>query len=480
MSLKGKTIRGILWNGAGKFVIQGLQLVISIVLARLLMPADFGIIGIAMIFIGLIALVNEMGIAAAVVQRLEIDSRDLGTMFVSSVAVGIILTVLLIASSGLIAIYFNTPVLSPILKVLSLTFIIGSFGVIQKALLNRKLDFKKIAIGEIGGISAYGIVAIMLAVLGYGVWSIVWGTLANSITATLIFSFMSHWKPVVLFDYKKFRETIHFGANVFGTNLINYLRMNLASFITGRYLGNTDLGYYSLANTLSSMTAGRISFIIGRVMFPALSKIQNDTERFRNFYLKTIRVISIVSFPLLIGLFVLAKPLVLVVYGEKWSMAIIPLQILSIVGMFQSIGSTVGFVLLAKGRSDIEFKWNLFYLGAFFLVLIISVHYGLIALVLGVAFLTVFGIPIIQKITNSLIDLTFKEMLGVLLPVLLTSLTMGGIVFGFYEFFLPFIPQLILLIASILLGAVSYLGILVTWNRIEMIDLWKSLVKSNA
>ena len=480
MSLKEKTVKGIIWNGVGKFVIQGLQLVISIVLARILTPADFGIIGIALIFIGLITLVNEMGVAAAVVQKLEIDSRDIGTMFITSVAVGLVLAILLAISSKPISIFFNTPVLSPILRVLSLTFIIGSFGVIQKALLNRKLDFKKIALGETGGILAYGAVAITLAVIGYGVWSIVWGTLANSIMATLLFGFMSHWKPVLLFDYKKFRETVHFGANVFGTNVINYLRMNLASFITGRYLGNADLGYFSLANTLSSMTVGRISYIVGRVMFPALSKIQDDTERFKNYYLKTIRTISIISFPLLMGLFVLAKPIVLVVDGEKWGMAIVPLQILAVVGLFRSIGSTVGFVLLAKGRSDIEFKWNLFYLVAFLLVLLISVRYGLIALVLGVAFVTIFGIPIIQKITNKLIDLTFKEMFGVLSPVFLTSLVMGGIVFVFYQFLSPLIPQLILLILSIFLGAISYLSIMAMWNTVEMKDLWKSLVKVNS
>ncbi|NOY77818.1 MAG: MOP flippase family protein [Calditrichaeota bacterium] len=480
MNLKEKTIQGIIWNGAGKFIIQGLQLVISVVLARLLTPADFGIIGIAMIFIGLIALVNEMGIAASIVQKLEVDARDLGTMFVTSLLVGMGLMVLLALFSKQISVFFRTPVLSPILKILSLTFLIGAVGIVQKALLNRHLNFRKIAMGEIAGILAYGLVSISLAMSGYGVWSIVWGTMTNSVVATLFFVIMSHWRPVLIFDYQRFKKMFHFGANVVGTNIVNYIRMNLATFITGRYLGNTDLGYYSLANTLSSMTVGRISFIIGRVMFPALSKIQDDNERFKNYYLKTIRSISIISFPLLVGLFVLAKPLVLTVYGEKWAQAIIPLQILAVVGLFRSIGTTVGFVLLAKGRSDIDFRWNIFYVMAFLLVLVVSVKHGLIAMVSGLAFVTIAGMPIIQKITNSLIDLTFKEMIRVLYPVFLMALAMGGIVYLAFIILTPFLPQLILLILCTFLGVLSYFMFMMTWNREEMKDLWKSLVKTNS
>ena len=354
---------------------------------------------------------------------------------------------------------------------------IGALGVVQKALLNRKLNFKKIAIGEIAGISAYGAVSILLAVAGYGVWSIVWGTMANAIVSTLFFVIASHWKPVFVFEYRRFREMFHFGANVVATNIVNYIRMNLASFITGRYLGNSELGFFSLANTLSSMTVGRISFIIGRVMFPALSKIQDDNERFKNYYLKTIRAISIISFPLLVGLFVLAKPIVLTVYGEKWARAIVPLQILAIVGMFRSIGTTVGFVFLAKGRSDISFRWNLFYVVAFLMVLLFTVRHGLIAMVWGLAFVTIAGMPIIQKIANSLIDLKFSEMLRVLSPVFLTSAVMGGIVYFFFAVFSTFISQLLLLILAIVLGAISYVGLMMIWNRSEMLDLWKSIVR---
>ena len=478
MILKDQAIFGIIWNGLGKTVNQAVQFAIMVVLARLLTPSDFGIIAIALIFTRLITLLNEMGIAAAVIQRSKIEDDDLYTLFTSSIVSGVILTGVLILISPYLARFFDKQILEPVLKVLSITLIIGSLGVIQKSLLNRAVNFKKITKVEVSGVIVYGVVSIILAGLGYGIWSIVWGTITNHIVCTSIFWIKSDWKPKLMFHFGRFKQLIIFGLNVFGTNLVNFVGLNIASFVTGKFLGMASLGIYNLANSITSQTVGRLSFIIGRVMFPTLSKMQDDNERFSNAYIKVLQFIAIISFPILIGITVIAKPFILVVFGEKWSGSIFPLQALALIAIIRSIGNTVGFVLLSKGRSDIEFKWNVLHIIVFTGLLLYTVQYGLNVLVIGIVAINLIGIPIIQKITYSLIDLTLTRVVKTLLPIFLSALLMGVLVFVFDYFIAGYVSSLVLVILSIILGSVSYLSFLFIFNSSQMNELKNSFSDS--
>lgn len=478
MNLKDRTIVGIIWNGFGRFVIQGLQILILIVLARILTPSDFGIVGIAAIFTRLITLLNEIGIASAVVQRLEIDKEDLSTLFVASLVSGIVLTGIMLFVAQYLALFFDVAVLQPVLQVLSITLIIGAASAVQKALCNRKLDFRQLAIFEACGMALYGIVSIVLALSGFGIWSIIYGTIANHLVCSVLFWIKSDWKPQFMFYFDRFKKLVDFGLIVLLTRLVNYVGINLASFVTGKFLGPAMLGLYSLANDMSSMTVGRITNIIGRVMFPTLSKMQDDNERFNNAYLKVLQFISIISFPLLVGMAVLAEPLILIVFGEKWRLAIFPLQALASIGILRSIGSSVGFVLLSKGRSDIELKWNLFYLLLFFAVLFFTAKFGLNALVMGIVAVNLVGIPIIQKITFSLIGLTFARLFMALGHILVCSILMGFAVYSFYYLLNPFSGDVLNFVFAIILGIVSY--VLFLWGLVpgQMREMWSSLSDS--
>ena len=476
MELKKQAILGVTWNGLGKIVIQTVQLGIMIILARILMPADFGVIATTMIFTRLITLLNEMGIAAAVIQKEKIETVELATLFTASLVFGIFLSITLIACSLPLARFYNKEILAPILKLSSVTLIIGSLSVIQKALLNRNLNFKKIAQVEIFGIVGYGVVSIILAIKGYGVWSIVWGNIANHVLSTIIFWFVSEWKPILQFNFKCFLKLCKFGLNVFGTNLVNYTGMNLASLIIGKFLGMTSLGLYDLANNLTSQTVGRLTFIIGRVMFPTLSQMQNDNKRFANAYMKVLQVLIMIISPLLIGVAALARPFVFLVFGEKWNGSILPLQVLALVAILGTISSTVGFVLISKGRSDIELKFNIIYIFIYMLMLLFSIRFGLNGVVVSIVLITLISGPIIQKISFSLIDIKLMHVYLNIAPILISSTMMGIIVYAFSKVVSIYLATSWILVCSILIGIVVYLALLRILNRDGLKEIKTSLV----
>jgi len=479
LTLKDRAIFGIIWNGLGKFLNQAMQLLIMVILARLLTPSDFGVIGIAFIFTRFITLVNEMGIAASIIQKLDIQEKDLNTMFTVGLVVGFALMLILIVAAKSLAIFFETEILEPVLKMLAVIFFIGSLGLIQKALFNRDVDFKTIAIVETIGTVFYGVISITFALFGYGVWSIVYGAIANHVVTTAIFYFKSHWKPKIRFHYDRFVDNIKFGANVFGTNLVNYFYQNLVSFVTGKYLGTAPLGLYTLANNLTSQTVGRLSYIVGRVMFPTMSKIQDDNERLANAYLKVLYVLSLIAFPFLVGSAVLAKPLVLFFFGEKWSGSIFPVQVLAVVAIIQSINRTINYILLAKGRSDIEFKWDVFYIFVLSGMLLVTIKHGLNTLVVGIFVISIVGAPVIQKITFSLIDLTLWKVYKTLSGIFISSLLMGIVVYFISFFSSKYFSNFFVLLISGVVGTVIFLGFIRIFDKKNLWEIKKSFSETN-
>ncbi len=478
MNLKNKTISGIIWNGAGKLSNQIIQFVIMIVLARLLTPSDFGIIGIVFIFIRFIALLNETGIVAAIIQKETIDKKDLSTLFVASLMTGLVLSFFLIISTSYIADFFQMPALEPILKLAALTFVFGALGVVQKSLLNRELNFKEIARAEILGSICYGLISITLAATGFGVWSLIWGIIAWHLVMNLIFILKSEWKIQISFYLERFKRLIRFGLNVFFTNFVMYTGNNITSFITGKFLGPAPLGLYSLANNVTSQTVGRLSFIVGRVMFPALARIQDDNIRFQNAYLKVLDMIAMISFPILIGVSVIAKPFVGVLLGEKWSGTVFPLQALAMVSILNTIGVTIGFVLLAKGRSDIEFKWNLVTKSIFIAMLLMTVRYGLNTMVLGIVFYYLLTTPIIIKITYSFIDLSLWRVIKRLFPTFLSAVLMAAGIYLVMEFIFKSDINLIGLIGLVLFGAILFCLFMLIFNKRQLNEIKASLADS--
>ena len=467
------TAFGILWTGISRLSTQLFRFVIIVILARLLTPEDFGIVGLASIFLGFITTINELGLSAAIVQRKEIDELHLSTSFWASVIAGITLFIVVILASPFVADFFQEDIVQPILIVSAIGLIIGSFIVVHQALLEKNLKFKKLAIAEVCAAVVSGIVSVSLAISGYGVWSLVFGGLFGGFISVIILWKIVAWRPSLRFSFARFKELFGFGSHVMGSRILNYIGSNMDYLVVGKLLGTSALGYYSFAYHLITFPLHKISMMVTRVTFPAFSTIQDDNETLRSGYLKVVQYISVITFPMLAGMIVVAPDFVVVVYGAKWAPMILPLQILCLAGAIGSVGHTVGTILLSKGRADIQFKWNIFTAIVLPIAVILGANYGIAGVAAAITVMTVLLFPFIQMITNKLIDLSMFSYFKAIYPAIIGSITLMIFVEAYQRLSLTVydLPAISMLISSALIGITVYILLM----RIVFNDIFKEL-----
>lgn len=467
------TALGILWTGISHFSTQLFHFIVIVILARLLTPEDFGIVGLAAIFLGLIGAINELGLSAAIVQRKEIDEIHLSSSFWASVIAGITLFLVVVLASPFVANFFQEDIVQPILIVSAIGLIIGSFTVVHQALLKKSLDFKKLTIAEVGAAVVSGLVSVFLAIIGYGVWSLVFGGLASSFILVVILWKIVAWRPSLRFDFAHFKELFGFGSHVMGSRILNYIDSNIDYLVVGKLLGTSALGYYSFAYHLITFPLHKISMMVTRVTFPAFSTIQDDNETLRSGYLKVVQYISVITFPMLAGMIVVAPDFVVVVYGAKWAPMILPLQILCLAGALKSVGTTVGSVLLSKGRADIQFKWNIFTAIVLPIAVILGANYGIAGVASAITVMTVLLFPFIQMITNKLIDLSMFSYFKAIYPAIVGSITLILFVVAYQRMILTVysLSGIGMLISSVAIGIIVYILLM----RIVFNDIFKEL-----
>ncbi|MDD5546111.1 MAG: MOP flippase family protein [Candidatus Omnitrophica bacterium] len=390
MSLKEKTIKGLFWSGFSQAGKQISQLVITIILARLLSPDDFGLLAMATVFINFAMIFSEMGISSALIQKQDTNDRHYYSAFWFNIIVGVLLTLVFIAVSPIIAWFYNKPELQPILIVISVNFFLSSFVIIQQTILSKEMDFKKLAIRDILAVAISGIVGIYLAYHGFGVWSLVYQSVIFTLLNAILLWTVSTWRPKFVFAIQDIKDIFHFSANLTGFNVVNYFARNVDQLLIGKYLGAEALGYYALAYKIMLYPIRNISWVIGKVMFPAFSRIQNDIEKLRNAYIKEVKIISMVSFPAMLGMFAIAPDFVFLILGHKWQPAILLIRILCFCGLTQSVSDSIsGNIRLSTGNSKLHLKIGI---GNAFIT-IISVIIGLNWGIYGVAYLyTLFSI----------------------------------------------------------------------------------------
>lgn len=471
--IREKAVAGVGWNGIGMILRQASQFVTTVVLARLLEPSDFGLIGMAAIVTGLVYSIREMGLSAAIIQRKEIEEIHLSSSFWANIAGGLILFGLCTAVAPLAAKFFKSSIVAPILIVSSTSLVISSLGVVHRACLLRNLKFKAIALADVGISLAYALLAILMAALGFGVWSLVFGTLFSSAVGVVLWWAGFRWRPAFRFSWRKFLHLFRFGANVMGSGLVGYLSQTVDYLIIGRRFGAFPLGIYTLAFKLITFPLTRISYMFTAVTFPAFSRFQEDDSKLRRGYLKTVRFLSLVTFPLLFGLMMLAPQFIRVVYGPKWVAAVLPLRIMCVLGMLKAVGTTVGSVLRAKGRPDIELKYSASLLIGMILAVLLGSVYGIVGVALAITLVALIGFPIIQGITNRLIELSSKEYLLCLSPAILGSVIMSIVIFAWKLAAQALVPanNVFSLVSSCIIGIAIYWGFLRLFRVEELREL---------
>lgn len=408
---KDKTFEGLSWSVVGKIGNQILTITLSVLLARLLSPRVFGLVSMVMIFTGFAQIFQNVGLGAALVQSQEVTEKHLSSVFWVNLGSGLLLTALFIAISPLISAFYNESILIPITTVLAFEFFFGGLSAVHRTLFRKKINFK--AISLIGILSTFlgGGVAIVLAWQGYGVWSLVTQSLLNSAISALILWIASPWHPKFVFSWSALNDLWRFSLNLLGTMSMNFWVRRLDDLLIGRFLGSDSLGIYTKAYGLMMLPLNNISRVIGRVMFPSLSAIQDDIERVRQIYLRMTGAISLVSFPLMFGLFVTAEPFVIGVFGPQWSGMISPLQIFCFAGMWQSIATLNGNLYKSQGRTDLLLRVSLFTKPFMIAGIAVGLYWGLMGIVIGfsAASFVIWGVEF--RYAGGLVDLTFGDLL---------------------------------------------------------------------
>lgn len=477
--LKTQVVSGVKWSGVSMGVMTAVQFVTLAVLARLLSPSDFGLMGMIMVVVGFAQAFADMGLSNAIIQRRDVPESHLSSFFWINCLTGIVLFICILLIRPLVVIYFKQPDLSNYLIFAAFIFLITPVGQIFTTLLRKELRFKTLSKIEITGSAVYSAFAIGLALAKFGVLSLIFGQLIQSLFTVIIlfFVFRKSWLPRLHFSIKEIKSYLSFGAFQLGERTVNYFSANIDYIIIGRFLGPSALGFYTLAYHLMIFPLSKVNPIITKVAFPVFSKIQNDNDRLRRGYCKAINYISMLSFPMLAGMLVVAPEFVRLVYGAKWEPSITVLQIFCLVGVFKSLGNPVGSILLAKGRADIGFYWNMFAVIVVSVAVIVGVKWGINGVAVAILILQPSLFFIIQPIVNRIIELKFSQYFNAIkLPFVCSVIMFVGI--SSLRIIIGNIDTVMLLIISIITGAVIYLITYYMKDRMIFVEL-KSMLKGN-
>ena len=382
-SLKQKTAKGVLWSSVEQFSVQIIQFVLGLVMARILSPHDYGLVGMILVFTSIAETFVNSGFSNALIRKQNKTEVDYSTAFYFNIVVGLVAYFILFFLSPFIARFYNEPLLESLTKAISINVFINSLGIVQRARYSIKVDFKTQAKATTTSVLISGIIGIWMAYSGYGVWAIVWqSVIRNGLNVALLWIF-AKWLPSLQFSWASFREMWSFGYKLLLSGLIDRIYTNIYQLIIGKVFSAQDLGNYTRAQQFASFPSSNINGIISRVTYPILSSIQDDDVRLERVYRKYLRLSAFVVFPLMVGLSALAEPLIISILTEKWRAAIILLQIICFAMMWYPIHAINLNLLQVKGRSDLFLKLEIIKKLMGVTILCITVPMGLVAMCVG-------------------------------------------------------------------------------------------------
>ena len=452
-SLKDKAVSGAMWRIAELFCNQIAAFVIGIILARLLAPEDYGVIGMLAVFFSVASCFKDCGFGTALVQNKNRTEEDFSTAFIFNVGSSILIYLVLFIAAPFIADFYNMPILTNVTRVSAISFIISGLTGIQYTKLNIDLRFKFRSQLSILATILTGVTGISLAFMDFGVWALVFQGLVSGIIIGIVLWYCSGWKPKLVFSTKSFKSLWKFGSNMLGSGIINAIYNNLYTLVIGKCYNPVSVGMYNRANGYASLPASVVMDMSLGLNFPLLAKIQDDRERLINAYEKLLKVPFYVLYPVLIGLIVLAEPLIQVMIGDKWLPCVPYLQILCVGYMFYPLNGLNVNLLMVKGRPDIVFKLDLIKKPLGIFLLVVAIPFGIIWMMVGKAAYSVIVYSMNCYYTNKLFDYGFIKQIKVLIPIILNSLLMGAVVF-FSVYFLQ--SNVLKLILGIPLGIFTY------------------------
>jgi PST family polysaccharide transporter len=430
MSIRQKAVKGILWSVIQKWGRAGLSIVTFVILSRLLDPEAFGLVSLATVFTVFIELFLDQGFGAAIVQRTELEPEHLDTAFWINVLTGALMTMGLIVASGFVASLFDEPRLASVLRWLSISFILSSFSSTQISILQRKLAFKTLAARSLVAATVGGVIGIGMAFAGFGVWSLVAQDLSTVAVGTIILWGASDWRPGFKVSLKHYKELFSFGVSIVGNHALTIMIRRSDDLLIGYFLGPTLLGFYTIGYQLLLVIIRLVTEVTNSVAFPAFSRIQGEPERMRRAFYNVTQYTSLFAFPVFIGLAVLAPEVVPVVFGEKWNPSIPVMQVLSLIGILQSVLFFNGSVIKAAGKPS--WQLGIMFINALFSIVgfLLAVRWGIVAVAASFVIVGYVLAPISFMTVRRLIQIDFRVYLLQFWPPLFASGIMVFVVEG--------------------------------------------------
>lgn len=456
-----------------------MSIVFTIWLARLLSPEDFGVLAMIAVFTGLAQLLSDVGLGAALIQNRNTTEDHYSSVFWFNVAVGATMTVAFIALAPSIANFYDTPVIEPLLGVLAFQFIIGSLVLVPQQRLIKHLKFGKISIANIVAMLVSNSLGVYLAMEGFGVWSLVWKALTQTILITVIIYLLAHWLPKLIFSLKAIKELFLFSVYVLGTELLQYFTNNLDSLIVGRFLGAESAGLLDRSKSLKTLPLANVSSVIGNVMFPALSLLKDDTARVKAVYLRSTGAIAFATFPLMIGLMAVADNFVIGLLGDQWSGMIFLFQVLCIGGIASSIVTVTGSVYKSQGASKLQFHTNLITKPITISLVLVGINWGLLGVVIALTASTWINSMITIRRAGPLINLSVFELVRPIAPSLAIACTMGLLTYGL-GLILDEYTAIITLLIQVFFGALVYLVLALIFRPAASVDIFNLFMERAA
>lgn len=470
-SLKGKTIKGTIWTGIERFWVQGVQFLVMLIVARILSPKDYGLIGMLAIFIHISHSLVESGFSQALIRKKNRTELDHNTIFYFNMAMSVFIYWILYLIAPFVASFYKEPTLCPVMRIFSIVIILDSVNIVQRALYTIHLDFKKLAHASMSSAVISGIIAIYMAKKGFGVWTLVYQQIIFGIVSTIVLWYCSSWRPRLIYSWKSFKEMFAFGINLLISGLIDTIYNNLYTIVIGKVFNAVSLGYYSRADHYSQLPASNFNSIFLRVTYPVLCMMQDDDNKLRENYRKLLRVSAFLIFPVMCGLAGAAYPSVVMIIGKKWEYAAVLLVPICLAKMWFPIHAINLNLLKVKGRSDLFLKLEIIKKLLGTCIIFMSIPLGLVFMCYTQIVSSLLSLSINTYYTGKIIHLGFWRQMKDISHILLVSLVM----FAILKIMNIWIENVCLqFILDIIVGSAFYFGVAYLF-RFKEIEYIKSL-----
>lgn len=429
-SLKNKTIHGVTWSLIDNVANSGITFLVGLVLARLLTPEEYGVMAMITIFIAISTTIIDSGFSNALIRKNTIKRVDYNTVFFFNLAISLVFYFLLYFSSPIISTFFKEPILIPITRVISCVLIINALSIIPRTILVVNIDFKTQAKASLLSSIVSGVIGIGMALYGWGVWSLVGQQLSRQLLNTIFLWLYCRWRPVWEFSRNSFREMFGFGSKLLVSNLIDTVYKNIYYIVIGHFYTSAQLGQYTRADQFRNIFSSNLTSVIQRVSYPVLSSIQDEPERLREGYCRIIKTTMLITFSCMIGLAAIAKPLILVLIGEKWLQAVHFLQIICFAGMLYPLHAINLNVLQVKGRSDLFLKLEIIKKIIAVVPIILGIFGGIEFMLWGSVFASFIAFFLNSYYSAGLINYSTWSQIKDVLPTLVVSCITGIIMWS--------------------------------------------------